>query len=101
MHDLVPLAGMATGMVMMGMLTWGFVRVFRGPVGQALGRRISGNADHADHLEDEVMELRDVVAGLADELRETNERVDFTERLLSASTERRRDEVGSTTTDGG
>ncbi len=101
MHDLVPLAGMVTGMMMLGILTWGFVRVFRGPVGQALGRRISGNADHADHLEDEVMELRDVVAGLADELRETNERVDFAERLLSASTERRRDEVGSTSADGG
>jgi hypothetical protein len=80
-NDLVPIAGMATGVLLTGMLTWGFVSVFRGPVGQAISRRISGG--HDDHLEEEVLELRDAVAGLSDELREMQERVDFAERLLT------------------
>lgn len=84
-NDLIPIAGMATGLMTMGIITWGLAKVFRGPVGQALGRRIVG---HADPLEDEVLELRDVVAGLADELRETQERLDFTERMLAAGPDR-------------
>jgi predicted nucleic acid-binding Zn-ribbon protein len=101
---MIPIAAMMTGTIMMALLTYGLVRVFRGPVGQALGRRISGNTEHADHLEDEVIELRDAVTGLADELRETNERLDFTERLLAAHPERGHkevDEVGVNTTGGG
>ena len=103
-QELVPLAAMATSIMCAGILTWGFVRVFRGPLGEALGRRISGGADHSDHLEDEIIELRDAVTGLADELRETNERLDFTERLLAAHPERGHkevDEVGVKTTGGG
>ena len=99
-HDLVPIAGMVTGLLMTGMVTWGLVTVFRGPVGQALGRRIGG---HHDHLEDDVLELRDAVAGLADDLRETQERLDFTERMLSAGSDRGApviEETGSTSTDG-
>ena len=76
---------MSLSLIIMGILIWCFVGVFRGPVGQALGRRIGG---HVDHLEDEVLELRDAVAGLADELRETQERLDFTERMLAAGPER-------------
>ncbi len=99
-HDLVPIAGMVTGLLMTGMVTWGLVTVFRGPVGQALGRRIGR---HHDHLEDDVLELRDAVAGLADDLRETQERLDFTERMLSAGSDRGApviEETGSTSTDG-
>ncbi len=99
-HDLVPIAGMVTGLLITGMVTWGLVTVFRGPVGQALGRRIGG---HHDHLEDDVLELRDAVAGLADDLRETQERLDFTERMLSAGSDRGApviEETGSTSTDG-
>ena len=99
-HDLVPIAGMVTGLLMTGMVTWGLITVFRGPVGQALGRRIGG---HHDHLEDDVLELRDAVAGLADDLRETQERLDFTERMLSAGSDRGApviEETGSTSTDG-
>ncbi len=100
-HDLVPIAGMVTGLLMTGMVTWGLVCVFRGPVGQALGRRIGSHGP--DHLEDEVLELRDVVTGLADDLRETQERLDFTERMLSAGSDRGApviEETGSTSTDG-
>ena len=100
-NDLVPIAGMVTGLLMTGMVTWGLVCVFRGPVGQALGRRIGGHG--ADHLEDEVLELRDVVAGLAEELRDAQERLDFTERMLSAGTDRGApviEETGPTSTDG-
>ena len=99
-HDLVPIAGMVTGLLITGMVTWGLVTVFRGPVGQALGRRIGG---HRDHLEDDVLERRDAVAGLADDLRETQERLDFTERMLSAGSDRGApviEETGSTSTDG-
>lgn len=99
-HDLLPIVGMVTGLLMSGLVTWGLVSVFRGPVGQALGRRIGG---HADHLEDEVLELRDAVAGLADDLRETQERLDFTERMLSAGSDRGApviEETESTSTDG-
>ena len=84
-----------------GMVTWGLVSVFRGPVGQALGRRIGGHGP--DHLEDEVLELRDVVAGLADDLRDTQERLDFTERVLSVGSDRGApviEETGSTSADG-
>ncbi len=98
--DLVPIAGMVTGLLITGMVTWGLVTVFRGPVGQALGRRIGG---HHDHLEDDMLELRDAVAGLADDLRETQERLDFTERMLSAGSDRGApviEETGSTSTDG-
>lgn len=98
--DLVPIAGMVTGLIMTGMVTWGLVCIFRGPVGQALARRIGG---HADHLEDEVLELRDAVAGLADELRETQERLDFTERMLAAGPDRVTpvsEETGSPSVDG-
>ena len=100
-HDLVPIAGMVTGLLLTGMVTWGFVTVFRGPVGQALGRRIGGHG--SDHLEDEVLELRDVVAGLADDVRDTQERLDFTERMLSAGSDSRApviEETGSTSIDG-
>ena len=72
-HDLVPIAGMVTGLLM------------------------------TDHLEDEVLELRDAVAGLADELRETQERLDFTERMLSAGSDRGApviEETGSTSSEG-
>lgn len=98
--DLVPIAGMVTGVMITGLVTWCFVSVFRGPVGQALGRRIGGRHDH---VEDEVLELRDVVAGLADDLRDTQERLDFTERMLSAGSDRGVpviEETGSTSTDG-
>ncbi len=98
--DLVPIAGMVTGVMITGLVTWCFVSVFRGPVGQALGRRIGGRQDH---LEDEVLELRDAVAGLADDLRETQERLDFTERMLSAGSDRGApviEETVSTSTDG-
>jgi len=100
-HDLVPIAGMVTGLLMTGLVTWGFVNVFRGPVGQALGRRIGGHGP--DHLDDEVLELRDMVAGLADDLRDTQERLDFTERMLSAGSDRGVpviEETGTTSTDG-
>ena len=100
-HDFIPIAAMATSLIGTSVLVWGVVRILRGPVGQAWARRINGNVDHPDHLEDEVLELRDAVAGLADELRETNERLDFTERLLAASPERGREEVEADTTGGG
>jgi hypothetical protein len=82
---IVPVFGMLTGIVTTGLFFWGIVQVARGPVGQALARRIQGrhgvNADV--ELISEVSLLRDQVESLQQQLAETQERVDFTERLLS------------------
>lgn len=83
----IPLAGMLTGIVAMGALSWGMVRMFQGPVGQALGRRISGRQDQDPELMHEVLELRHQVEQLQQRLIETEERVDFSERLLAGRAE--------------
>ena len=78
------MAGMLTGIIMMGMLSWGLVRMFQGPVGQAFARRISGRADHDPELMSEVLDLRHQLEQVQQRLLETEERVDFSERLLAA-----------------
>ncbi|HEY3933027.1 MAG TPA: hypothetical protein VGL65_00245 [Gemmatimonadales bacterium] len=60
---------------------WGAMMIFRGPIGQALATRISG------HAPADVSELPQEVYGELDDLRarvaELEERVDFSERLLT------------------
>lgn len=85
--DIIPLAGMLTGLLSMGALSWAIVRVFHGPVGQALARRI--NAKHAGpdgELVNEVLELRHQIEELQQRIGETEERLDFSERLLAQRT---------------
>lgn len=66
---------------LVGIIAWAAVKIL-GPIGQALGRRLSGGSD-GSHLEQRVetlgLELDQVRAQLA----ETHERLDFTERLLA------------------
>jgi hypothetical protein len=80
----VPLFGMVTGIITTGLFFWGIVQVARSPVGQALGRRLQGRYAQGDpELVAEVAALREQVDGLQQQLFETQERVDFAERLLA------------------
>jgi hypothetical protein len=82
--ELIPIFGMLTGMVMTVAIIFGLVQLTKGPVGQALARRIQGRAAEADgELRAEVAELRDQVDSLHGMLEEAQERLDFTERMLS------------------
>lgn len=84
MGELIPLFGMLTGTLITVMLIFGVVKVMHGPVGTALSRRLQGRAGAEDEeLRLEVGYLRDQVEDLGRQLAETQERVDFAERLLS------------------
>jgi len=94
--DLVPVMGMVTGMVMMGFLVLGGVMLFRGPVGQALARRIQGKAGELEQeMITEVQALRDHVLGLEQTVGELEERLDFNERLLAQSRDPGAAQLGS------
>ena len=83
--EMIPIFGMLTGIVTTGLFFWGVIQVARSPIGQALGRRILGRHGHTEDPEllAEVAALRDQVDTLQQQLIETQERVDFTERLLA------------------
>lgn len=83
MAELIPIFGMITGLgIVLGGI-FGFVRLAQGPVGQALARRIQGHAAGDPELAADVADLREQVDLLRRQLEETQERVDFAERLLS------------------
>ncbi|HEY6947612.1 MAG TPA: hypothetical protein VI297_02250 [Gemmatimonadales bacterium] len=83
MAQLIPIFGMLTGLgIILGGI-FGLVRLTQGPVGQALARRIQGHAAGDPELAEDVAELREQVDLLRRQLEETQERVDFAERLLS------------------
>ena len=81
--EAVPVFGMITGLgIILGGI-FGFVRLTQGPVGQALARRIQGHAASDPEVAADLAELREQVDLLRRQLEETQERVDFAERLLS------------------
>ena len=67
-----------------GILVVGFAMFTRSHLGHALAERIAGKSGGSPELESEVRELRGEVDVLRAELTETQERLDFAERLLSA-----------------
>jgi uncharacterized protein YlxW (UPF0749 family) len=71
---LVAISGMITGLLMVGAIVWGVVQFAR-------VRQQGKLADPA--LNSEVAALRDQVDALQQQLYETQERLDFTERLLT------------------
>ncbi len=75
------------GMVMLipilGILIGGLAIFTRSHIGHALAERISGRTAASPDLEAEVRELRTEVEALRGELIETQERLDFTERMIS------------------
>lgn len=86
--EIIPLAGMLTGVSVIGALSWGLVNIFKGPVGQAMARRIQGGHHSGDsELAGELFELKGQVESLQQRLAETEERLDFSERLLANRTE--------------
>jgi len=62
----------------------GLVVLSKTAIGKALARRIGGDAGIAGALEGEVRELRAEVDALRGELMETQERLDFAERLVAS-----------------
>lgn len=89
--DVVPIMGMATGIVSMILFAIVVVRVAQSQIGQAIARRISGKHSGGDELQQELLDLRETVAHLEARVAEGEERLDFAERLLS----RGKDEASS------
>ena len=83
-NDMVPIFGMITGTLMTGLVILGGVMVFRGPVGQAIARRIQGRGGEMEQeLVHEVQALREQDLTLEHQIGELDERLDFSERLLA------------------
>jgi hypothetical protein len=81
---LIPIFGMITGILVTGGIIYGVIRVMHSPVGIALARKIQGSHGEADEeLRAEVTYLRDQVEDVQRQLGETQERLDFAERILS------------------
>ncbi len=78
--DLVPMIPIAA------IVMYGLVKVSRSPIGQALARRIEGQA--LGDTEDQVVELEEQLHSLETRVLETQERLDFTERLLARAGDR-------------
>jgi hypothetical protein len=70
---LVAIAGMLTGLLTIGAIIWGVVQYAR--------VRQGAPADHA--LAGDVAQLREQVNDLQHQLMDAQERIDFTERLLT------------------
>lgn len=81
---MIPVFGMITGIVTTGLFFWGVVQLARSPIGQALARRIQGRHGAGDaDLQADVLAMRDQLDYMQQQLSETQERLDFTERLMS------------------
>jgi len=80
----VPIAGMVTGMVALVAIAFTVVGVGRGPIGQAISRRLAGRSGQVDpELSHEVEALRQQLEHLEQRLMDSEERLDFAERLLA------------------
>ena len=84
MGELIPIFGMITGIFVTMALVIGVVRVMHSPVGIALARKIQGGSVEPDEeLRSELTYLREQVEDVQRQLGETQERLDFAERILS------------------
>lgn len=82
--NLIPIFGMITGIVTTGLFFWGVVQMARSPIGQALARRIQGRHAEADgELLADMAAMRDQMEYLQQQVTETQDRLDFTERMLA------------------
>lgn len=81
--EMIPIFGMITGTIMTGFLAVALVMILKGPVGQALSRRLQGRAGEMEQeLIGEIQALRDQVLLLEQQAGEMEERLEFAERLL-------------------
>lgn len=67
-----------------GILVVGLAILVKSDIGRALAQRIGGGHRIDAGLEEEVRQLRAEVESLRGDVTETQERLDFTERLLAA-----------------
>lgn len=67
----------------------GLLVVSRSRIGEALARRIAGDSHHPQ-CESQIVALQDQVDVLQSQLNDTQERLDFAERLLTRMEESRR-----------
>jgi hypothetical protein len=80
---IISIAGMVAGITTVFFLSIAAVKIFRGPVGQALARRIHPKAgDLEPDLMNEVSALRAELEQVQQRLTDAEERIDFSERLL-------------------
>ncbi len=75
-EQFIPFAGMLTGLIIVPSIMWMIVHVTKND------RIKAERGRHVQELDEEIQELRVLVADLSDELSETQERLDFAERLL-------------------
>ena len=66
----------------LGLTVLGLFVLGRSRIGEALARRITGER-HDPELEEQLLALQDDVAALRGQLQETQERLDFAERMLA------------------
>lgn len=85
--ELIPLFGMATGVVFLVVAAITVVRVAQGQIGQAIARRLHGKGSADPELREEIEQLREQVTTLEHRIADSEERLDFTERLLARSRE--------------
>lgn len=78
---MIPLSAIAIG---------GLMLLSRSRIGEAIARRIAGDTRHPE-CEGQLEALEDEVGRLRAQLGETNERLDFAERLLTRGDESRRE----------
>jgi hypothetical protein len=82
--EAIPIMGMLTGIVSMVLIAFTVIKVAQSQVGQAIARRISGKTGPVDdEMRNELLDLREHVGNLEQRLAESEERIDFTERLLA------------------
>lgn len=86
-------AALLGSLPILGILVYGAVKVF-GPISQAIARRIGGETGAALPPGPEIADLQRQVADLRLELSEAQERLDFTERLLTSGRVERQQEIG-------
>jgi hypothetical protein len=88
MHGLTRMLGLMIPLLALSI--GGMLVLSRTRIGEALARRISGNTRDPE-VEAQLDALEDELTRLRGQLGETNERLDFTERLLTRGAEGRRD----------
>jgi hypothetical protein len=88
--DMIPVIGMITGIITTAAFVWGIVKVAQSSIGEAIARRIQGRHGIIDaEILAEVSALRDQVDAIQHQLLDAQERIDFTERLLTQGREGR------------
>ncbi|HXI20516.1 MAG TPA: hypothetical protein VNH46_05500 [Gemmatimonadales bacterium] len=81
--EMIPIFGMVTGVLTTGLFFWGLVMLARSQIGTAIARWIQSHAKGDPEMVGELLQLREQVEMMQQQLFETQERVDFTERLLA------------------